>query len=106
MDDVIDRLRESAPLRELLAHYAVAPDLAVWQDRLMQFDGVSPQGLVALHGELLAHQLLEQNTGVVGKVVAGAVPGCYRATRAGHRALAAAARARDEEECAGAVDAA
>jgi hypothetical protein len=106
MDDVIDRLRDSDLLRGLLAHYAAAADPTAWQDRLMQMDYVPSQGLVALHGELLAHQLLEQNTGFVGKVIPGAVPGCYRASRAGHKALAAAARPREDAECAGAADAA
>jgi len=106
MDDAIDGLRASSALRSLLAHYAAAADATAWLDRLMQLDGVSAHGLVALHGELLAHQLLEQNTGIIVKVTAGAVPCCYRATRAGQKALAAASRPREDEECAGASDAA
>jgi hypothetical protein len=72
----------------------------------MQMEGVPPQELVRLHGELLAHEWLEQNTGVVVRLAPGAVPCCYRATRTGHRALAAATRPREEEEFAGATEAA
>jgi hypothetical protein len=106
MEDAIDRLRACAALRALLAHYATAADPTAWQDRLMQLDGVASQELVGLHGALLANEWLEQNTGVVVKVVPGLVPGCYRATRAGHKALAAAAKPRDDEECAAATEAA
>jgi hypothetical protein len=101
MDDAIERLRMSSALRALLSHYALAADPTVWLDRLMQFASASAQDMVALHGELLAHQWLEQNTGIIVKVTPGAVPGCYRATRAGYKALTAASRPRDDEECAG-----
>lgn len=106
MDDAIDRLRACAALRALLGHYAHVADPRAWQDRLMQLEGVPPPELVALHGELLAHEWLEQNTGVVVKGAPGAVPCCYRVTRAGHRALAASSKPRDDEECAGATEAA
>ncbi len=101
MEDEIDLLRTSAPLRTLLNHYAAAADPAAWQDRLMRLDGVPVEQLVALHGGLLAHQWLEQNTGVIGKLMPGTVPGCYSATRPRHNALAIASRPRDDEECAG-----
>jgi hypothetical protein len=100
MEDDLDRLRNSAALRSLLEHYAVATDPEAWQDRLMEQDGLSPRELVALHGELIAQQWLEQNTGVIAMVKPGRVAGCYRATRAGRRALIAAARPRDDDECA------
>jgi hypothetical protein len=100
MEDDLDRLRNSAALRALLEHYAAATAPEVWQDRLMQQNGSSPRELVALHGELIAQQWLEQNTGVIATVRPGMVVGCYRATRAGRRALVAAARPRDDEECA------
>jgi hypothetical protein len=100
MEDELDRLRNSTALRSLLEHYAAALAPEAWQDRLMQQQGLSPRELVVLHGELIAQQWLEQNTGVVAAVRPGTVAGCYRATRAGRRALVAAARPRDDDECA------
>ncbi len=84
----MDRLRESRELFELLAHYAeqAQPDRQAWQDRLMAKEGLSPRELSKLHGELIGFGWLEQNTGVVPVVRAGAVPGCYRITASGGRA--------------------
>jgi hypothetical protein len=89
MFDEMDRLRAHELLRRLLAHYVRAgeADREAWQDRLMEMDGVEPQALTRLHGELLAYGWLDQNTGAVAAPRPGAVPRCYRATRAGHRAL-------------------
>lgn len=78
MFDEMDRLRDSAPLRELLGHYAslAAPDRQAWQDRHSSGDR---REVTRLHGELIAFGWVEQNTGFM--------PGGYRVTSAGLRAL-------------------
>ena len=81
MFDDFQRLRSSPNLLQLLSHYA---DLGkenreVWQNRLMQLDGVEPSELVKLHGELIAFDWADQNT--------GHVPCCYRVTLNGLRAV-------------------
>lgn len=89
MLDELDRLRESAALRQLLDHYTQrgAADDEAWQDRLMVLAGVKTAELVRLHGELIAWSWVEQNTGNVPVLQPAAVPSCYRATAAGRRAL-------------------
>lgn len=81
------RLRESARLLSLLSHYARAGsgDRAAWQDRLMAMDGVEPRELTALHGELIAFDWVEQDTGHVGLRPDGALAACYRVTQNGLR---------------------
>ena len=81
MSDELAALAASEPLLTLLAHYAerAAPDRQAWHDRLMRLDRCEPRELSKLHGKLIAFGWLEQNTGVL--------PACYRATRAGIRAL-------------------
>jgi hypothetical protein len=98
MFNELERLRDTRELFGLLAHYAerAAPDRQVWQDRLQELDGAGPRDLVRLHGELLAYGWLEQNTGVAPAPRRGQVPGCYRVTPAGLRALKQA-RAGDVE---------
>jgi hypothetical protein len=93
MFDEMIRLRESPPLQQLLAHYVQLgrDDREAWHDRVMEMEGVASMLLTRLHGELIAFGWIEQNTGVVPLVRANAVPGCYRATGAGHRALRQAA---------------
>ena len=51
----------------------------------MEMEGVEARELVRLHGLLIAFGWLEQNTGNVPVVRAGAVPCCYRVTAAGVR---------------------
>jgi hypothetical protein len=89
MDEEIERLHESASLHGLLSHYveAGAADREAWQDRRMQLDGTRAEELVRLHGELIAHGWVEQNTGVTPELGRGGVPCCYRATPAGRSAL-------------------
>jgi hypothetical protein len=72
----IDRLRNTPHLRELLGYYA---NREAWTNRLMQMEGVEPKELVKLHGDLIAFEWAEQNT--------GQTPNCYRITRAGQQAL-------------------
>ena len=81
MLDDLDRLRNNPRLLQLCSHYA---DLGkdnqeAWQNRLMEMAEVSPRDIVKLHGELIAFGWIEQNT--------GQIPGCYRITSAGLRAL-------------------
>jgi hypothetical protein len=81
MFDEFERLGENEHLFGLLAYYARAgnDDREAWQRRLMQVEGVRAEDLVKLHGELIAYDWVEQNT--------GAVPACYRVTPAGLRAF-------------------
>jgi hypothetical protein len=89
MFDEMEQLREVSGLRDLLAwyHEKAAGDRQVWQDRLLQLEGVETPDLVRYHGELLAYGWLEQNTGAAPTPRLGAAPACYRITAAGVRAL-------------------
>ncbi|MBY0525445.1 MAG: hypothetical protein K2R98_18710 [Gemmataceae bacterium] len=98
MFEDLDRLRASEPLRQLLKRYVEVADVQAWQDRVMAMDGLKPRDLVDLHGQLLAFDWLEQNTGVVTAGSPGTVAGCYKATAAGRRALQAALDVPVEEE--------
>jgi hypothetical protein len=53
----------------------------------MGLDGVPPQALVRLHGELLAYGWLEMKIGMQSGSPNGMVPRCYGATAVGRRAL-------------------
>jgi hypothetical protein len=83
------RLRDTPSLFELLSHYAglATPDRQAWQDRQMQQDDCDPRDMIRLHGELIAHGWMEQNTGLAPLLRKDAVPACYRVTTAGIRAL-------------------
>ena len=87
MLDLSPRLRENAHLLSLLSHYARlgADDRAVWQDRVTELDGVGPEGMSRLHGELLAFGGIEQNTGNAVLRPDGTVGNCYRVTATGLR---------------------
>jgi hypothetical protein len=87
MFDLCVRLRENAHLLSLLSHYARlgSEDRTIWQDRVMQLDGVGPDQLTALHGELLALDAVEQNTGHAVLRPDGTLSACYRVTPAGLR---------------------
>jgi len=65
----------------------------------MELEGSSTRDVVRWHGELLASSWIEQNTGVIPVLRSGAVPGCYRVTAAGRRALkrAQSGAAEDDE---------
>jgi hypothetical protein len=83
------RLRDTPSLFELLSLYAglAAPDRQAWQDRRMQQDGCDGREMTRLHGELIAHGWVEQNTGLTPMLRKGEAPACYRVTTAGLRAL-------------------
>jgi hypothetical protein len=89
MFDELERLRGDEYLQRLLAHYAEtgADRPEVWQDRVMQMEGVEPKELTRLHGELIAFGWVDQNTGQTCPVKPGLTAGCYRVTRDGLRAL-------------------
>jgi hypothetical protein len=89
MVNELEQLRDSAELFALLSHYAelAAPDRHVWQDRRMRQDGCTAREVARLHGELIAYGWVEQNVGVAPALREGEVPGCYRITTAGVRAL-------------------
>ena len=84
-DDSV-RLRENPQLVSLLSHYAQqgAEDRATWRNRLMEMDGVEPKQLTALHGELIAFDWIEQNTGQAS-ALNGVISSCYRVTLHGLR---------------------
>jgi hypothetical protein len=100
MFDEVQQLRDDAGLFRLLDHYAQAgaADREAWQDRVMHREDVAPEALSRLHGQLLACDWIEQNTGATPLLRRGAVPGCYRITTAGLRALKQARARRTEEE--------
>jgi hypothetical protein len=100
MFDDLERLPTNPSLRSLLAHYA---DLAqggreIWQDRLMTIDGIDTAEVSRLHGQLIAFDWIEQNTGQLGPYKPGAVTGCYRVTTAGLRAMRLAKHFAIDEE--------
>ena len=81
------RLRENTHLLALLSHYAQqgTEDRATWRDRLMQMEGIEPKQLSALHGELIAFEWIEQNTGQALMLTDGILSACYRITLNGLR---------------------
>lgn len=87
MFDFSVRLRENAHLLSLLSHSARpgAEDRTAWRDRLVQMDGVAPEQLTALHGERIALDGIEQNTGDARWSPDGALAACYRVTPHGLR---------------------
>ena len=87
MFDFSVRLGEDPHLLSLLSHYARlgSDDRAAWQDRLMQMEGVAPGELTALHGELIALDGIEQNTGRAVLRPDGGLSSCYRVTPCGLR---------------------
>jgi hypothetical protein len=100
MFDELQLLRDSEPLRRLLAHYAVLGTVnrEVWQDRLMQMAGVEAKALTKLHGELVAFAWIEQNTGVTPISKPGVLAGWYRITGPGQRALKRAQTAPESDD--------
>jgi hypothetical protein len=90
MFDDLDRLRQRPELTRLLSHYAqlASVDREAWQDRCMTFEDVDTKGLTRLHGELIAFDWIEQNTGQTSTSDGSAVSKCYRITGSGVRALA------------------
>jgi hypothetical protein len=89
MFDFSVRLRENAHLLSLLSHYAQlgTEDRTAWQNRLMQMDGVGPEQLTAMHGELIAFDWIEQNTGNAVLGPDGTLLSCYRITQHGLREI-------------------
>src|ERR1700733_4247182 len=81
------RLRENPHLLSLLSYYAQqgTEDRATWRDRLMEMDGVEPRQLTAFHGNLIAFDWIEQNTGHAILRQDGTVSACYRITLNGLR---------------------
>lgn len=79
--DDLDRLRHSQDLLDLLSRYADLgkEDRSIWQPRLKLTDGLDPSEMSKLHGELLAFEWIELNT--------GHVPTSYRITTSGIRAI-------------------
>ena len=99
MLDELQLLKGNENLSRLLSHYASAgaADRETWQDRVMELEGADRQGLVKLHGFLLAYSWIEQNTGSVSPLQPGVVRQCYRITAAGLKALKTGAGKNDAE---------
>ena len=87
MLDFSVRLRSNPHLLSLLSHYARhgAEDRTVWVDRVMRLDGVDSKELTTLHGELIALDGIEQNTGHAVLLPDGTLSACYRVTQQGLR---------------------
>jgi len=87
MFDDSQRFRDNPQLLFLLSHYAQqgAEDRATWLDRLMQMEDVEPKQLSALHGELIAFEWIEQNSGQAADMKDGVIANCYRITLSGLR---------------------
>ncbi|MBA4192034.1 MAG: hypothetical protein C0467_28990 [Planctomycetaceae bacterium] len=87
MLDFPKRLRENAHLLSLLSHYAQlgTEDRTIWQDRRMQMEGIDSKQMTVLHGELIAFDWIEQNTGHALGRPDGTISGCYRITQNGLR---------------------
>jgi hypothetical protein len=87
--DELDRLKAKPNLLQLLTHYADlgAFSREMWQDRLMAMEGVDSPEMSRLHGDLIAFNWIEQNTGNAPGIKAGVVPACYRVTLNGLRAI-------------------
>jgi hypothetical protein len=85
MFDFSVSLRENAHLLALLSHYAqeVAEDQMTWQARLMQMDGIDSKQLTSLHGDLIAFNGIEPNTGQAIFGQDGTPSACYRITHCG-----------------------
>lgn len=86
LDDSL-RLQENPHLLALLSHYAQqgAEDRATWRDRLMKMEGIEPKQLSGLHGEVIAFDWIEQNTGQAFSTKEGTLSACYRITLNGLR---------------------
>ena len=99
MFEDLERLCGDGHLVSLLTHYAEAGsvDRAAWQDRVMELEGVGPKELARLHGELIAHGWVEQNTGLTPVLKPGVAAACYRITSTGLRALKQARRQRPQD---------
>jgi hypothetical protein len=102
MYDELDLLLEDETLQALLRHYGNLgkADRQIWQDRLMELEGVAGRELAARHGELLAYGWLEQNTGLTPGAKPGAALACYRISPAGVRALKEVRNAEREQSVA------
>jgi hypothetical protein len=87
MLDESQRLRENPHLLALLSHYAQqgTEDRAIWRDRLMRMEGVEPKQLSFLHGEMIAFEWIEQNTGQASAFKDCVISACYRITLNGLR---------------------
>ena len=91
MLDSMERLRNNPELLELFNHYANLGETnpEAWQLRLMQIENDGRADLVKLHGQLIAFDWIEQNT--------GQMPCSYRLTRAGLKALREIAKLTNDE---------
>jgi hypothetical protein len=80
-------LQENPQILALLSNYAQlgTEDHETWRDRLMQMDSVAPKQLSVLHGELIALDWIEQNSGQAIPLKDGTLSACYRITPQGLR---------------------
>jgi len=88
MYNELERLRDNPPLQLLLGNYA-EPGVAApgeWQDRAAQLPGIESRLLSRLHGELIAHGWVEQDTYHPSSPPAQPFRTRYRITEAGLQA--------------------
>jgi hypothetical protein len=81
--DDMQRLRDNPRLTELLSHYIELgnPDRSLWQQRLMEMDGIDSKELSRMHGELIAWDWIEQNPTTTNRILGS----LYRVTLHGIR---------------------
>jgi hypothetical protein len=89
----MDRLRNNPQLLQLFNHYARIGEAnpEAWHSRLTVMECDGKIDLVKLHGELIAFDFIEQNT--------GQLPCRYRLTRGGLKALREIENSADSEAC-------
>lgn len=87
MLDETDGLQCHAALMRLLTLYAslAAPNRDAWQPRLTTVEGIAPEEMTRLHGDLLVLGWIEWTSGQVVPNLGG-VMACYRITIDGLRA--------------------
>lgn len=98
--DEPDQIKKDSPLFTLLRNYAEPGmlDREMWQDRVMDLNGLTGRDLSRLHGELIALNWIEQNTGNTPAVRANSAIGCYRVTTLGLRVYRKIEKAEEADE--------
>lgn len=93
MLDNLERLRNNPQLLQLFSHYARLGEAnpEAWHARLAQMEYDGKVDLVKLHGELIAFDFIEQNT--------GQLPCRYRLTRGGLKVFQEIENLTESEAC-------
>lgn len=86
----LELLRESLPLRELLAQYKSYREVhpgQEWHDRVMQLGTLEPPEISKMHGVLLANGWVDTRVAIETFNTPGRLQSCYKITPDGVRAL-------------------